>query len=160
MAGKYGIAIECISARLQKVRISIKSNFAMFVIAYAPTEQAPKGQKTKCVAILNSPVPSLPAWKYGFISTDANVRAGKRQGRRGNRQQGVDAHGLDVLNDISKVLLCFGEDNKLAILMPSFCTPQKWRVLHHLSKRQLHQGTSAFAPYPDKVGGPLTGSLR
>ena len=31
-----GIIIECISARLLKARISIKSNFVTFVVAYAP----------------------------------------------------------------------------------------------------------------------------
>ncbi|CAN0408402.1 unnamed protein product, partial [Ascophyllum nodosum] len=42
-----GIAIECISARLLKARISIKPNFVTFVVAYAPTEGAPEGQKAK-----------------------------------------------------------------------------------------------------------------
>ena len=46
-AGEDGIAIECISARLLKARISIKPNFVTFVIAYAPTEEAPEGQKAK-----------------------------------------------------------------------------------------------------------------
>ena len=37
-AGKDGTAIECISARLLKARISIKkSDFVTFVVAYAPT---------------------------------------------------------------------------------------------------------------------------
>ena len=44
-AGEDGITMECISARLLKARISIKSNFVTFVVAYAPTEEAPEGQK-------------------------------------------------------------------------------------------------------------------
>ena len=44
-AGEDGITIECISARLLKTRISIKSNFVTFVVAYAPTEKAPEGQR-------------------------------------------------------------------------------------------------------------------
>ena len=43
--GEDGITIECISARLLKARISIKSNFVTFVVAYAPTEEAPERQK-------------------------------------------------------------------------------------------------------------------
>ena len=42
-AGENGITMECISARLLKARISIKSNFVTFVVAYAPTEEAPEG---------------------------------------------------------------------------------------------------------------------
>ena len=42
-AGEDGITIECISARLLKAQISIKSNFVTFVVAYAPTEEAPDG---------------------------------------------------------------------------------------------------------------------
>ena len=38
-AGKDGIAIECISARLLKASISIKYTFLTFVVAYAPTEE-------------------------------------------------------------------------------------------------------------------------
>ena len=35
-AGEDGVIIEGISARLMKARISIKSNFVRFVVAYAP----------------------------------------------------------------------------------------------------------------------------
>ena len=40
-AGEDDITIECISARLLKARISIKSIFVTFVVAYALTEEAP-----------------------------------------------------------------------------------------------------------------------
>ena len=43
--GGDSIIIECISARLLKARISNKSKFVMFVVAYAPTEQAPEGER-------------------------------------------------------------------------------------------------------------------
>ena len=52
-AGEDGIAIECISARLLKARISIKSNLVTLVVAYDPTEEAPEGQKAKYMAALN-----------------------------------------------------------------------------------------------------------
>ena len=77
-AGKDGIAIECISARLLKTRISIKSNFVPFVVAYIPTKEAPEGQNAKNMAALNSTVASVPAWEYVFVLTDANARTGKR----------------------------------------------------------------------------------
>ncbi|CAN0328179.1 unnamed protein product, partial [Ascophyllum nodosum] len=55
-AGENGITIECISARLLKARIPIKSNFVTFVVAYAPTEEAPEEQKAKYMAALNCTV--------------------------------------------------------------------------------------------------------
>ena len=55
MAVEDDITIKCISARLLKARVSIKSNFVTFAIAYAPTEDAPEGQKP------------LPAREYVFI---------------------------------------------------------------------------------------------
>ena len=43
-AGKDCITIECISSRLLKARISIKSHsVTTFVVAYAPIEEAPEG---------------------------------------------------------------------------------------------------------------------
>ena len=72
-AGEDGITIECISARLLKARISIKLNFAMVVVAYAPIEEAPEGQKAKNMAALNCTVASVPAREYVFVLTDANV---------------------------------------------------------------------------------------
>ena len=44
-AGENGITIECVSVRLLKARISIKSNFVTFVAAYVLIEEAPEGQK-------------------------------------------------------------------------------------------------------------------
>ena len=55
-AGEDFITIECISARLLKARISILSCFVTFVVAYAPTEEAPEGQKAKYMVALNCTV--------------------------------------------------------------------------------------------------------
>ena len=77
-AGEDGITIECISVRLLKVRISMKSNFVTFVVAYASTEEALEGQKAKYMAALNCTVASVPAREYVFVLTDANARTGKR----------------------------------------------------------------------------------
>ena len=73
-AGKDDIAIECISARLLKARIPIKSNFVTFVVVYAPTEEALEGKKVKYMAAVNCTVVSVPAREYVFVLTDANAR--------------------------------------------------------------------------------------
>ena len=127
-AGEDGIAIECISARLLKTRILIKSNFVTFVVAYAPTEEAPEGQRAKHIAALNCTVASVPAREYVFILTDANAGTEKRVEGGGETDSKVmGAYGRDKLNENGKLLLSFAEDNKLALLNTFFCTP-KWRV--------------------------------
>ena len=55
-AGKDGNANEVTSPRLLKARISIKSIFVAFAVAYAPTEEAPEGQKP------NTWQPSTAPW--------------------------------------------------------------------------------------------------
>ena len=112
-AGEGGIAIECISARLLKARISIKSNFVTFVVAYAPTKEAPEGQKAKYMAALNCTVAPIPARKYVFVLTDANTRTGKRDEGGGEADSKVlGVYGRDVLNENGKLLLSFAEDKK------------------------------------------------
>ena len=118
-AGEDGITIECISARLLKARISIKSNLVTFVVAYAPTEEAPEGQKAKCMAALNCTVASVSAWEYVFVLKDANAGTGKRG--KGGGETGSKVLGA---NENGKLLLGFAEDNKLALLNTFFCTPK------------------------------------
>ena len=67
-AGEDGIVVECISARLLKARIRIKSNFVTFVVACSPTEEAPEGQKAIYMAALNCcTVASVPPREYVFV---------------------------------------------------------------------------------------------
>ena len=123
--GEDGITIECISVRLLKARISIKSNFATFVVAYASTEEVPEMQKVKYMAALNCTVASVPVREYGFVLTDANARTGKRDEGRG--EAGSDmlgAYGRGILDENGKLLLGFAEHNKLALLNTFFCTPK------------------------------------
>ena len=120
-AGEDGIAFECISARLLKARISIKSNFVTFVIAYAPTEEAPEGQKAKYMAALNDTVASVPAQEYVFVLTDANARIGNRGGGETDNKV-LCAYGRDKHSENGKLLPGFAEDNKLAFLNTLFCT--------------------------------------
>ena len=117
-AGEDGITIECISARLLKARIPIKSNFVTFVVVYAPTEEAPEGQKTKYISALNCTLASVPAREYVFVLTDANARTRKRGEGGGEIDNKVlGAYGRDKLNENGKLLLGFAEDNRLAHLM-------------------------------------------
>ena len=116
-AGKDGIAIECISARLLKARISIKSSFVRFVVAYALTETAAEGEKAKYMSALNSTVASVPCREHVFVLTDANARTWKR-GEGGGEidSKALGAYGRDVINENGKLLLRFAED--------IFCTPK------------------------------------
>ena len=158
-AGGDSIAIECISARLLKARISIKSNSITFVAAYAPTEEAPEGQKAKYMAALNCTVGSVPAREYVLVLTDANARTGKRGEGGGETDRKVlGAYGRDKLNENGKLLLGFAEDNKLPLLNTLFLHPPKWRVLY-VPERQPQQGTITFGLYSDKAGGPPTHPL-
>ena len=52
-ASEDGIAIKFISVRLLEGRISIKSNFVTFVVAYAPTEEASEEQNAR-IYLLNA----------------------------------------------------------------------------------------------------------
>ena len=124
-AGQDGITIECITARPLKARITIKSNFVTFVVAYAPTEEAPEGQKAKYMAVPNCTVASVPARECVFVLTDANARRRKRGeggGETGSKVLG--AYGRYKLNENGKLLLGFAEDNRLALLNTFFCTPK------------------------------------
>ena len=114
--GKKDTAIECISARLLKPRIWIKSNFVTFVVAYAPTEEAPEGQKAKYMAALNSTVAAVPTREYVFVLKDVNPKTGKRsEGGGGADSKVLGSYGRDVLNEKCKLLLGFAEDNKLVL---------------------------------------------
>ena len=77
------------------------------------------------MAALNCTVASVPARENLFVLTDANARTGKRGGGRREADSKVfGACGRDVLKENGKLLLGFGEDNKLALLNTSYCTPK------------------------------------
>ena len=93
------------------------------MVAYAPAEEAPEGQKAKYMAVLNCTVTSVPAREYVFVLTDTNARTGKRGEGGGETDSKVlGAYGRDKLNENGKLLLGFAEDNKLALLNTFFCT--------------------------------------
>ena len=130
-AGEDGITIECISARLLKARISIKSNFVTFMVAYAPTEEVPEGQKTKSMAALNCTLASVPAREYVFLLTDANARTGKRGEGEGEADSKVlGAYGRDKLNENGKTTAGFRRRQQARSSEHFLLHPQKGRVLY------------------------------
>ena len=96
------------------------------MVAYAPTEEAPEGQKAKYTAALNCTVASVPAREDVFVLTDANARTGRRGegGGEADSKKVFGAYGRDKLNENGKLLLGFAEDHKLALLNTFFCTPK------------------------------------
>ena len=73
-------------------------------MAYAPTEEAPEGQKAKYMAALNCAVASVPAREYVFFLTYANARTGN-EGEGGEEADNkiLGAYGRDVLNENGKL---------------------------------------------------------
>ena len=122
---KDGIAFKCISARLLKDDISIKSNFVTFVVAYVPPEETLEWQKVKYTAALNSTVASVPTREYVFVLTGANASTGRGDEGGGEANSKVlCAYGRDVLKENGKKLLGFLEDNKLTLLDTFSSTPR------------------------------------
>ena len=96
------------------------------MVAYAPTEEAPEGQKAKCLAALNCTLAPVPTREYVFVLTDANARTGKRGEGGGEADSKVlGAYGRDMLNENGKLQLGFAEDNKFALMNTLFCTPKR-----------------------------------
>ena len=78
----------------------------------------------QCSIALNSTVKPVPSREHVFVLTDANAGTGKRGEGGGETDSKVlGAYGRHVLNENGKLLLCFAEDNKLALLNTFFSTP-------------------------------------
>ena len=92
----------------------------MFRVAYAPTEEAPGGQKTKYMAALNCTAASVPARKYVFVLTDANARTVNRGEGGGDADNKVSRQAQLKRQTTAE----FAEDNRLAPLNTFFCTPK------------------------------------
>ena len=70
------------------------------MVAYAPTDEAPEGQRVKYMAALNSTSASVLAQEYIFILTDANARTRKING--GSKETDIvvlSSCGRDVLKE-------------------------------------------------------------
>ena len=82
MAGmdKGDVAVECISARLMKVRIQLKgkSNCVSFIVGYAPTLDKSTSEKDYFWSSLDEVVKGLPSRDHVLVVMDANARTGMR----------------------------------------------------------------------------------
>ena len=78
-----------------------------FVVEYAPTDTQADGETYALWTALDSAVKELPEHEQLFVLMDANVRTGRRGGRRlGSEECKVPrAHGRDTLNDNGERLL-------------------------------------------------------
>ena len=97
---KGGLVVECISARLMKVRIQLegKSNGVSFVVGYAPTLGSLAREKDHFWNALDSVVTGVPSGDHLFVLMDANARTGKRQSGCADSKV-LGAYGRDELND-------------------------------------------------------------
>ena len=99
------------------------------MVAYAPTEEVPEGQKVKYMPALNSAVASVPARGCVFVLTDWGRTATRGEGSGEADSKVLVAYARDMLNENCKLLIDFSKDNQLAFLN-TFLHPSKWRVLH------------------------------
>ena len=78
---KGGLVMECISARLMKVRIQLegKSYGESFVVGYAPTLGSLAREKYHFWNALDSVVTGVRSGDHLLVLMDANARTGKRQ---------------------------------------------------------------------------------
>ena len=69
------------------------------MVDYAPTKEAPEGQKAKYMAALNCTVASVLAREYVFVLADAEARTGKiGEGGGETGSKGLGAYGRDKLS--------------------------------------------------------------
>ena len=122
-----GMVVECISARLMKVRLQPngKASGVSFVVGYAPTECtrdiAAKNSFWKAV---DTAIREVPSGGHVVTMVDANARTGRR-GDGCSDKKVLGAYGRDTLNDNGERLLSLAADNKLAVLNTFFSTPKR-----------------------------------
>ena len=87
---KGDVAVECISARLMKVRIPLKgkSKGVSFILGYAPTLDKSTSEKDYFWSSLDEVVKGVPSRDNLLVLMDVNARTGLR-GDRVDRQQGI-----------------------------------------------------------------------
>ena len=120
------------------------------MVAYAPTEEVPKGQKVKYMSANNCTLASMPAREYVFVSSDANGRTEKRGEGGGEADSKVlGAYDIDKLNENGKLLLGFAEDSKLALLN-TFFFATKIGVSYTLQSANRSKGQARLGYIPTK----------
>ena len=123
---KGDVAVECISARLTKVRIQLKgkSNSVYFIVGYAPTLDKSTSEKDCFWNSLDEVAKEVPSRDHLLVLMDTNSRTGMR-GIGWTDSKVVGAYGRDELNDNGERLLIHATDNKLALLNTYYATPAR-----------------------------------
>ena len=97
---KGEVAVECINARLMKVRIQLKgkSNGVPFIVGYAPTLDKSTSKKDYFWSSLDEVVKGVPRRDHVLVRMNANARTGMR-GIGWTDSKVLGAYGRDELND-------------------------------------------------------------
>ena len=123
---KGDVAVECISARLMKVRIQLKgkSNGVSFIVGYAPTLKKSTSEKDYFRNSLDEVVEEVLSRDHLLVLMDANARTGMR-GIEWTDSKVLGAYGRDELNDNAKRLLTHATDNKFVLFNTYYATPAR-----------------------------------
>ena len=112
---KPNVAVECISARLMKVRIQLKG------VGYAPTLDKSTSETDYLCISLDKVVKGVPSRDHLFVLMDANTRT-RMRGIEGTDTKVLGAYGRDELNGNGERPLSHATDNKLALLNTYYAT--------------------------------------
>ena len=122
---KGGMTVECMSARLMKVRLQLTgSNGVSFVIAYAPTESDGAAAKNNFWVSVSKAVNEVPNGEHVVVMMDANARTGRREDEI-TPDKVMGAYGRDKRNDNGRRLVELAAVGRLSILDTFFCTPKR-----------------------------------
>ena len=120
---KGDVAVECISARLMKVRIQHKgkSSGVSFIVRYSHTLDKSTGEKGYFWSSLDEVVKGVPSRDHLLVLMDANACTGVK-GIGWTDSKVLGAYGRDELNGNGERLMVHATDNKLALLNTYYAT--------------------------------------
>ena len=123
---KGNVAVECISARLMKVRIQLKgkSNGVSFIANYAPTHDKSTSEQDYFWSSLDEVVKGVPSRDHLIVLLDANARTGMK-GIGWTDSKVLGDYGRDELNDNGERLMAHATDDKLALLNTYYAAPAR-----------------------------------
>ena len=123
---KGDVAVECISARLMKVRIQLKgkSNGVSLVVGYVPTLDKSTSENDYFWSSLDEVVKGVPSRDHLIVLMHPNARKGLR-GIGCTDSKVLGAFGRDELNDNGERLLTHATDNKLALVNTYNASPAR-----------------------------------
>ena len=123
---KGEVAVECINARLMKVRFQLKGtcNGVSFIVGYAPSLDKSTSEKYYFWSALDEVVKGVPSRDHLLVLMDKNARTGMR-GTGWTDSKVLGAYGRDERSDSGERLLIYATDNKLALLNKYYATPAR-----------------------------------